>query len=386
MKVLYIPSDNSPTSGAFLSMVTLIKLLRENYAVEPFVVLPREGNGKALLEEEKIPFEIVRSYDWVVPQEKHGTFTCWVKKILKQVINFGAIRKIIKIANREGIDLIHINTTYAYIGEKVAKKMNIPSIWHIREFVEEDQGRTLWDRKKGNELISKADRIIAISSSVFEKYKNVVPNEKLVTILNGIDCNRFYHPEKKIFQNEKPIFVYGGGYAKRKGIYEFASAMQLLVEMGINNFEIWFIGDPNEKYIEYLRKIGLMPYIKILGYQKDVSQWYEKADIAFSCSKAEAFGRKTVEAMLCGTLMIASDTGGTLDLIFDKENGLLYHQGNPIDLAFKVIYALNHKEKCQQMAQAGRDFALRNLSARLNASKVYEQYESVLCSISEGHK
>lgn len=378
MKVLFIPSDNSPTSGAFLSMVTLIKLLRDNFGVIPYVVLPREGEGKVLLDDYNIPYEVVKSYDWVVPQEIHGTWSCKVKSFIKSILNNKAAAQIARIAKREGTELIHINTTYAYIGAKTAHKAGIPHIWHLREFVEEDQGRTLWNREQGNKLIAQADRVIAISTTVHEKYKDIIPEEKLVTILNGIDCDKFYRPEKEIYQKEKFTLVYGGGYATRKGIYEFASALELLLEMGVNNFEVWFIGDPNQKYVNHLKKAGIAPYVKYLGYQKDVAQWYEKADMAFSCSKAEAFGRKTVEAMLCGALMIAANTGGTLDIIRDKENGLMYQQGDPIDLAFKILYAMNHKEACRKMAKVGRDFAYENLSAMKNATEVYGQYRQVL--------
>lgn len=378
MKVLFIPSDNNPMSGAFLSMVTLIKLLRDNFGVVPYVVLPKDGDGKVLLDDYDIPYEIVKSYDWVVPQEIHGHWKCKLKSFAKKILNIRAAAQIAKVAKREGAELIHINTTYAYIGAMAAKKAGIPHIWHLREFVEEDQGRTLWNRESGNKLIAQADKVIAISTSVYAKYKDIVPEEKLATILNGIDCDRFYRPEKEIFQNEKFTLVYGGGYARRKGIYEFASALELLLEMGVNNFEVWFIGDPNQKYLSHLRKVGIAPYAKYLGYQKDVAQWYEKADMAFSCSKAEAFGRKTVEAMLCGTLMIAADTGGTLDIIKDRENGFMYRQGDPIDLAFKILYAMNHQEECKELAKKGRDFAYENLSAMKNASEIYKQYCEVL--------
>jgi len=109
-----------------------------------------------------------------------------------------------------------------------------------------------------------------------------------------------------------------------------------------------------------------------------VAQWYKNADIAFSCSVAEAFGRKTVEAMLAGTLMIASDTCGTLDIIENEITGLLYEQGNPKDLAAKIIFAMNNKTQCQYIADAGRTFAYENLSARKNAELVKNIYEEIL--------
>ena len=65
-------------------------------------------------------------------------------------------------------------------------------------------------------------------------------------------------------------------------------------------------------------------------------------------------------------------------IIRDKENGLMYQQGDPIGLAFKILYAMNHKEECRKMAKVGRDFAYENLSAMKNAAEVYGQYRQVL--------
>jgi glycosyltransferase involved in cell wall biosynthesis len=82
--------------------------------------------------------------------------------------------------------------------------------------------------------------------------------------------------------------------------------------------------------------------------------------------------------MLCGTLMIAANTGGTLDIIRDKETGLLYRQGSAEDLAEKLLFAMENREKCREMAARGRDFACRELNADRNARDIKNVYEEIL--------
>ena len=53
----------------------------------------------------------------------------------------------------------------------------------------------------------------------------------------------------------------------------------------------------------------------------------EQADIGLTCSRNEAFGRTTVEALLMGKPVIGTNTGGTVDLISDGVDGLLYPPG-----------------------------------------------------------
>ena len=83
------------------------------------------------------------------------------------------------------VDLVHINTSYSYVGAIAAQKENIPFVWHIRELLEEGQGNTMWDRQEGNKLINMSNKVITISDSVYEKYSDFIDEDKLITIYDG---------------------------------------------------------------------------------------------------------------------------------------------------------------------------------------------------------
>lgn len=378
MNVLMVASDNNPASGAFLSMVKLCELLKEKFNNNVIVVLPKEGKGEQLLLEKNIRYYIVKSYDWVISIHDKKNLLKMAKMYLKVMLAYFSAARIAEIIKKEKIDVVHINTTYAFYGALSALKTHTPFVWHLREMLEEDQEREICFKKWGYNLIGKANCIIAISSAVYNKYVKILPKEKMKLVFNGIDIEQFYNPQKEIMVNDRFKLVYGGGYARKKGIYELASALSLLVSMGINNFELWLIGESNKKYNDYLKKAGLLPFVRQLGYQKDVAQWYRQADIAFSCSAMEAFGRKTVEAMLCGCLMIAANTGGSLDIVKHGETGVLYQQGDPIDLAYRILNAMKNREEMRRIAQNGRVFAYEHFSAFDNAQAVNNVYKSVI--------
>lgn len=380
MKVLFVASDNNKMSGAFLSMVALNKILKEKFNVETCVIVPKMGNGVELLDDIGVSHIYVKNWDWVVNQEQKETFLVYLKRIAKRVLNKNAVCKISKIIKTGKYDIVHLNTSYPYVAAEAAKKCKVPYIWHLREFLEEDQGRKIWNKRKGYRLISDSSAVIAISTTVYDKYKKLLPNANLVKILNGIDTQKFYIPEHTIFSNEENIInmIYGGGYSVRKGVFSLVSAIKLVVDMGITNFKLSFIGEPNIKFKRAVTKYELDDYVEYLGFQPNVNLFYEKSDIAFSTSKCEAFGRKTVEAMLAGCLIISSDTGGSLDIIEDGKTGLFYNEGNPIDLALKIIYAFKHPEEARKMAEAGREYAKENLSADTNADKIRLLYEGIL--------
>ena len=165
MKVAFFVSDNSQMSGAFKCLVTMVKLLRDDYGVIPKVIVPRHGDGEQLLDQEKIDYVCIHSHDWITPINLYNLPKERAKWIAEKATNLKAIFKIKKVLKEFDPDLVHINTSWDYVGATAACDLRIPIVWHIREFLEEDQFCRFWDKKKAYNLISKSAGIIAISQA-----------------------------------------------------------------------------------------------------------------------------------------------------------------------------------------------------------------------------
>jgi len=376
MKVLFIASDNSSSSGAFISMVTLNAYLNREFQIETMVILPKDGTGTALLEENKIPYRIIESYDWIMPKNTKKTIWFRLKYAVKKLHNCLSVKKIAEIAVNGQYDLIHINTLYSYVGALAAKEANIPYIWHMREILEAGQNRTFIEPRKSYALISQAACTIAISKSVYANYARKINMRKMRIIYNGIDANRFYKPQKTIFNNAKTTIMFVGGFNKNKGAYTICDALKAVV----NDFDIqiWFVGEPPEAFKQYVEKHGLLPYVCFWGHKNNVEDYYEKADITLTGGKMEAFGRTTAEAMLSGDLVISTTTAGSKELVFDMETGLSYDFGNVTQLVEKLRYALLHRDEMIKIAENGRTFIQEKMTAYINAARISKCYESVL--------
>lgn len=381
LRVLFIASDNNHTSGAFICMTELNAILRKKYGLETMVVLPRQGSGQKLLYQNKIPSILIPSEDWVLPlsQERNEIVLHKIKRAKES--NDAAAKRIQELIVREKIDIVHINTTYSYVGAVAALATNTPFVWHLREFLEEDQGNTLWDRAAGNALINKADKVIAISDSIYKKYSGTIDNHRLTRIFDGVDAEKFYMPDKEILHNDPVVFIMIGGFEYYKGQMEFAEACVLLHDRGYHNFVVRFIGTGNPEVRQKVEKIvsdgGISDRVQFLGYHQDVDHYLKTSDISFSCARAEAFGRTTAEAMLSGNLVIGADTAGTRELLQDGKNGLLYRQGDPEDLCRKIAEALTDREKAREIARAGRNYTYHNFTADHNAESIYALYQSI---------
>ena len=380
-RILFISSDNNKASGAFLSLVYLCDNLINKYGVDVFVILPSIGDGKSLLDERNIPNAILNSCGWGIELSRERDVKCEKEIRDKKLINEGAMKRLRAFLTKNNFNLIHINNSYQYIGAIVALEEDIPFVWHIREMLEEDQNNTMWDRKKGNQLINKANKVITISNTVNKKYSEFIDEDKLVTIYNGVEIKKFYYPQKEIFKDNTIKIIFIGSIVDYKGIYEFCDAcIKLYAEF--KNLKILIVGTGKTEVVKEINnkfvKSGMGDIIEMLGFQKDVNKFLAQTDIFCMCSKFEAFGRTTVEAMLSGNFVIGANTAGTTELIDDGVTGILYNQGNSDDLCEKLSWAIQNKMDAKEMAKNGRQYMFENMSAERNADEIYHVYEEIL--------
>lgn len=381
-RILFISSDNNKVSGAFLCLVDLCDILVNKYGLDVFVILPYHGNGKSLLDAKNIPNYTINSFGWGIELSRERDDKCLKEISDKKLVNESAIQKIREFIRINKVDVVHINSSYSYVGAIACLKENIPFVWHIRELLEEDQNNTMWDRKKANELINKSSKVITISSAVNRKYSQFIDDNRLTTIYDGVDVDKFYNPQKDIFNTSLIRLIFVGNIAIYKGIFDFVEACILLNNSNFNDFEVLIVGAGDDQVIEDVKsrfsKANMSDCVRFLGYQKDVNVFLNESDIFCMCSKSEAFGRTTVEAMLSGNLVIGANTAGTKDLIDDGTTGILYEQGNAEDLCEKMLYAINNKSKSREIAESGRKYMFENMSAERNADEIYNLYMEIL--------
>lgn len=387
LRVMFTPSDNTAGSGAFRSMVELARQLRDRHGVDPFIVLPCVGDGTQLLTEVGLPFVVIPSSNWTIPLGTEMRQTNHLKQMVWSLCrNSRAIAAIRRLIRRYQVDLVHVNTTWTYVGAIAAQAEGVPCIWHLREYLEEDQARTIWSRSFGNRLIASCDKAIAISNSIAVKYCDQISESRLVTIYNGVNREKYHRPEHVIMQSAPYTFVFLGNFKRHKGHVEFAMACAKVFREGFRSFRIWFVGagdpDVRAECETIFAEAGMEVLVTYHGFQKTPEVFLENADVAFTCSRFEAWGRVTAEAMMAGCLVVGSDTGATPELIADGESGFLFHYepGQCDSLASKVKEAVEDVERSRRIAMEGRKRAVAEMTSTRNADAVFALYQPILDS------
>ncbi len=110
--------------------------------------------------------------------------------------------------------------------------------------------------------------------------------------------------------------------------------------------------------------------------QKDLRQVYNKAAAVILNSVDEGFGLALTEAMLCETAVIGTRSGGIVDIIDDKETGLLVEPDDPDQLAEAILQIVKDESLRRRLAEAGYEKAAEHFSSEASAARFAEIFKS----------
>ncbi len=230
------------------------------------------------------------------------------------------------------------------------KKLNIPFITTVHGFN---------SVSKYSEVMTRGDRVIYGSSAIKEYVlKNYsIDENKLRYVPRGIDTDHF-DPEMvdqtfiDAFKQQhalenKTVITIVGRITEWKGHDTFIRALAEVQKtrsdvVGVVAGGIWH---GKNDFFQGLEKLAtdLGADIRFVGSQTQVREIYALSDLVVSAAstKAETFGRTAAEALAMNTPVVASAHGGSLDILIDGENGLLFEPGNETELTEKIEQALS---------------------------------------------
>ena len=164
-----------------------------------------------------------------------------------------------------------------------------------------------------------------------------------------------------------------GTLQEAKGQQDGIRAIAELIRDEIN-VELWIVGDGDRKYRESLqdlvRQNALIEHVKFFGYVESALPLIKSADVLLMCSRYEAFGRVTVEAMKLGKPVIGARSGGTTELISEGFNGLFYSPGNHKELAGKIKYLCEEPAAAKRMGENGQKWATEKFNQDRHGEEV----------------
>ena len=378
--VLFV-NPSEVLSGDTLSLGNLIESLRDK--IEPIVLLTEKKtlayeyfnsigvecivHKYLLLLEPRIWDKIKKS----IPCFWRFRFIKWFRYELPCMIYLQKV-----LADRH-IDIIHSNRSQVSMGYNLARKLNIPHVWHIRQYPIYGNYRIYRGLSHLQKLINSADFRIVSSEICKQSWELKEDNTSMLldAVRSITDC--CYEKEKQpyiLFCSNMINKFKGAGRA----VEAFGKSGLFTLSGSENPIRLKIVGNCNKEYKKVLLTLagryGCSEFIDFIPAQKNVKEYFTHAMAFVNPSINEGMGRTSAEAMFYGCPVIAHASGGTLDLIKDGETGYLFNTVDEMAELMKKV-CTSDQEKVILRAQ---EFAKNNLSVENYGEKIMGIYKKVL--------
>lgn len=385
MKVLYI-LDYGTVGGATIAFVEMVKYLK-NMGIEPFVVTGMRNDLNLTLENEGIQTFAAGHYTALEPLSKTKYY--WPYSYIKLFIRYWiheylAIKKICKSIDFRDIDIIHTNSARNTIGCYLANKFHKPHVVHIREFADKDFGCVNLNPIYAKLLNKNSTRFISISIAVRDYWisKGLSNENNNLLVYDGVRYDDICVSNDESKQNDFLRLFIAGGVYPTKGQHLIIEAIGELPQDVQKNIFLDIAGWYSPMYVskmkEYAEKRGFLKNINFLGKCNDIHKRLGNYQIGLTCSRAEGFGLVTAEYMHAQLGVIASNSGACPELIKDSYSGLLFECGNSKDLAEKILFMYNNRQKLIEFSHNAKIEAQNRFTYEINAEKIIKIYKEII--------
>ena len=298
----------------------------------------------------------------------------------------GAFEKVImKAVSEFAPDVIHAQ--HIWLLSWLARKTGVPYVVtaHGTDLMGFQKSSRF--RRYASEAASGAKKIITISNDNDELVRELFPDCVRNTVLmqNGYDPERFY-PEKLTQEQVLPWFdikplkrlvLFTGKMTYFKGVDVLLEATRLYE--GEHPGEIVTIVAGDGELLPQLKKQAeenMLKNLNFLGYL-DISQLrglYSVADVCVVPSRREPFGLVAVEALACGSVVVATNQGGLPDIINDNV-GSLVDVDDAFGLSSAILRELYHPNRLER-GRAAAEYALHKYAQENMIDSLVELFMS----------
>ena len=375
-------SHNLRWQGAQNSLFEIAKGIKDRTKYGVILTASSSGELSSAYEEENIQF-----FPHPFPSRGVGD-PPEMEKYLSRLANF---------YKKSGASLIHANTLQNYFSVLAAQKAGLPVLINIRE---SENPEKYYDylpsylRDRAFNCVASADSVVFVANATMQLWKKHLSDANFHLVRNGVDTNRLRlkahgcdktYTRKQLGLSDHRLSILNvGTFCDRKNQMELLQAYDLILDLGISDIEIIFIGANNTKYSRHVTNfadqiINKGGHIRVLQEtngergQSTLAKYYLASDIFNLCSLNESYPRVTMEAFAFGLPVISSECFGTVEQISHNQNGLLYKSGDIQGLKDAILKLYKDRKLLEEMR--------RNIGSHPKQSNSYalmlQKYEQI---------
>lgn len=260
-------------------------------------------------------------------------------------------------------DLLHTHLGYGLLFQAISL-LRVPTVYTHHSVV------TSFPQALFRVFDQFVDHYVAICKPVLEELRPWVKGP-IEIIENGVPDTFRPRPDRTLRQNSRLLSV--GRLEERKDYPTLIEAVaQVATHLARQDREIRLSiagdGEKQDALQALIDERGLHDRVEFLGARTDVPRLLSEADLLVNSSAVEGFPLALIEGAAAAVPIVATDVGGTSEIVRHGENGLIVPPRRPDLLAQAIIEALSSEARYAELVQAGRRLSDRfSLSACANA-------------------
>jgi len=347
---------------------------------------------KVIIITQQVNQEYLDSYPFVTFESLYGpktdSFFFWFLFPYWQIKTFLLIKKHLNTRYKTSILVNVFPSNWIVLPLKIFLRQ-IKIIWFCQE-----PSSFIHTLKWKQSIINPIKRFIAFSLSPFfviiDKHITNFADEILVNSRFGdSQCYKVYHRHghviypgvdielfKPVPLNKKSNTILTvSRLTKFKNIDILINAFFLFSKIH-TNYNLTIIGDGEEKQnlLNLVDRLKISDKVNILTgiNDKSMASYYANAKVFVLCSKNEPFGMVAIEAMACGTPVIADNSGGPKEIILHDSTGILVDNLTPNRLSEILCQVLLNSEKLKKFSESSIERVKQNFLWKTSAKKLHK--------------
>jgi glycogen(starch) synthase len=278
-------------------------------------------------------------------------------------------------------EIVHVHYPTANIIPALlaARRLRLPLITHFHgEDVERDANASRFGRALCKMALAKSDAVVFNSRYLMSRAAELCETGKNWQVIgNGVNLDEI---DSATPIPDQPYILSVARFVEKKGLDVLLRAFALISESH-PNLRLKIAGDgPEGPHLRQLANLlQIAERVVFLGRQdpKSVYALLRSATITAVPSRREPFGIVALEAMACGSPVVASAVGGLQDLVVNGATGLLFPPGDPLELSRALTDLLNDEALRQTISENARQHVSVNHTWAQVAAKHLALYNAL---------